>query len=277
MEDLNGSGSGIPQDSSSRKKTPTAPGIQGHISQAILEQYGLTGCVQEGDPSHIFGPTKQIAEGESGDVFTAKMRSKSPSSPSSPITVAIKIIPFEAEEKMDILANELSLMRASAHVNIVGLRRCLADQESIWMAMEYMDAGPLTDLIAGDEQTETLRFGPLPEPIIAHVLREVGKAVAWLHSSHRIHRDIKSDNILLSSKGDVKLADFGHCAQLEEISSWSRNSVVGTPYWMAPEVAKGMSYGTRVDIWSLGIVAFELAEGFPPYLKHPPLRVSFIL
>ncbi|RKP14381.1 kinase-like domain-containing protein, partial [Piptocephalis cylindrospora] len=244
--------------------TSKRPKLQGHISQAVLEQHSLTECVQEGDPTRLFGPRKQIAEGESGDVFTAKMRSQS--SAASPITVAIKIVPFDAEEKMDILANEVSLMRASAHGNIVGLRRCLADHESIWVAMEYMDAGPLTDLIGGDEQTEELRF----------VTLEVLNAVVWLHARRMIHRDIKSDNILLNSQGDVKLADFAHCAALNQERDY-RSSVVGTPYWMAPEVVNGQNYGTAIDIWSLGIVLIEMSEGTPPYLDYPPLRAIFMI
>lgn len=69
------------------------------------------------------------------------------------------------------------------------------------------------------------------------------------------------------------LADFGHCAQLSK-SQPERNSIVGTPYWMAPEVIKGLKYNAKVDIWSLGVVLLEMAEGDPPYVEYPPLRVS---
>ena len=85
-----------------------------------------------------------------------------------------------------------------------------------------------------------------------------------------------SDNILLSMTGQIKLADFGYCAQLSS-STQKRNSVVGTPYWMAPELIRGQDYDTRVDIWSLGVMAIEMAEGEPPYLEYPPVRALFLI
>ncbi len=100
--------------------------------------------------------------------------------------------------------------------------------------------------------------------------------VITFHFAHVLSAQRQSDNILLTIDGHIKLADFGYCAQLSSATQ-KRNSVVGTPYWMAPELIRGQDYDTRVDVWSLGVMAIEMAEGEPPYLEYPPVRALFLI
>ena len=179
--------------------------------------------------------------------------------------VGIKIL--QVESNLKSLENEVRMMASSQHPSIVSYIGTWQQANEYWVAMEYMDGGSLTNVISTCKMTE---------PQIGAVCKEILKALAAIHRHNRMHRDVKSDNVLLSLTGTVKLADFGYAAQLTEQQN-KRNSVVGTPYWMAPELIRGMDYDCSVDIWSLGILAIEMAEGEPPFLAFPPLRALFLI
>ncbi|KAG2378643.1 hypothetical protein C9374_008282 [Naegleria lovaniensis] len=220
----------------------------------------LPDFISQEDPTKIFSHLKPIDEGSTGVVMLGTHIK-------SNIKCAVKKIEIQQTTKLETLENELAMMESCSHSNIVQYMGAYHHDHHLWISMEFMDGGKLTDILY-----KTI----LREDEIAYVLRECLKALKYLHDSNKMHRDIKSDNVLVNSKGEVKLADFGFCVELTTRKE-KRKSTVGTPYWMAPEVIRAIEYGPNVDIWSLGIMALEMAEGEPPLIELPVLRALFII
>nr|KJB33780.1 hypothetical protein B456_006G030400 [Gossypium raimondii] len=185
--------------------------------------------------------------------------------------VAIKVLDLEkCNNDLDGIRREVQTMSLIDHPNLLRAHCSFATGHNLWVVMPYMAGGSCLHIMksAFPEGFE--------EPVIATLLREVLKALVYLHSHGHIHRDVKAGNILVDSNGAVKLADFGVSACMFDTGDRqrSRNTFVGTPCWMAPEVMQQLhGYDFKADIWSFGITALELAHGHAPFSKYPPMKV----
>jgi serine/threonine kinase 3 len=212
------------------------------------------------DPEAIYDVREELGVGTYGRVFHGKVRTTGED-------VAVKII--EIEESVQPLKREVDIMKECKNEFVVRYLGSYEKESALWIAMELCEPGSIADVMRMLKTT-------LTENQIRVICGSVLLGLVYLHGRKYIHRDIKAGNILLSKDGIAKIADFGVSAQLSTIHSM-RDTAIGAPFWMAPEVIKEEQYNGKADVWSLDISVIEMAEGMPPHHEIHPMRAIFMI
>jgi len=229
-----------------------------HLRQAIISLSSTSSYNQSiedlttpGNPKRLYKNLTQIGKGGFGRVYAARNEKGR--------RVAIKRIAHNTSKEKRRNLCEVKFLNTFRHENIVQLITCHIFEGDIWIVMEYMAGGTLTQ--AASESSFT-------EDQISYVARELLKALEFIHSRGHVHRDVKSDNCMMTTKGDVKLIDFGLCIDIEK--EGTRTHLVGSPFWMSPEMILRKPHSYPTDIWSFAVCLLELAN------HHAPNKDSYI-
>ena len=203
------------------------------------------------NPYDDYNKIKRIAGGGFGEVYLVEDKENSK-------RYAAKILILNYEEDKNLIRNEFVLTKLSARKNVIMYHLLYEIDNEMWIIHDLMDTN-LTSLL--------LRRNPIPEKYAIVILKNILEGLRFIHSNFRIHRDIKSDNILINFSGEIKICDLGFAAQLTN-EDQQRKTLAGTPCWLAPEILLLQPYDMKVDIWAFGIICIELIDGEPPMFRN---------
>ncbi|KAM5140900.1 STE20-like serine/threonine-protein kinase isoform 2-T2 [Mantella aurantiaca] len=215
------------------------------------------------NPEEFWEIIGELGDGAFGKVYKAQNKETG-------ILAAAKVIDTKSEDELEDYMVEIEILASCDHPHIVKLLDAFYFENNLWILIEFCAGGAVDAVMLELER-------PLTEPQIRVVCKQTLEALVYLHDAKIIHRDLKAGNILLTLDGDVKLADFGVSAKNTRTLQ-RRDSFIGTPYWMAPEVvmcetSKDRPYDFKADVWSLGVTLIEMAQIEPPHHELNPMRV----
>lgn len=212
------------------------------------------------DPEKDYKVTKQIGKGKYGTVYSGVFLPLNEK-------VAIKQIRVNKSPNKNNLVHEILLLNKCQHECITRYKSSHIYKGILWLIMEFVNGFSLSHIISQLE---------LSEPHVGYISLQILRAIEYLHRNNIIHRDVKTDNVLVGLSGEVKITDFGLATNVS-LEQPFRKSIAGTTYYMAPEIVTSKQYDKSVDIWSLGVVTQECVEGKPPHSDQSPLRALFLI
>jgi serine/threonine protein kinase len=227
----------------------------------------------EGDPEEVFELKEKLGQGSFGSVWRAEHRVPNGG---AVLNFAIKILDVPDESARKDIEKEVEILKKCRSPNIVNYYGTCTKDDKLWIIMDYCEAGSIRDVM--NEMKRTLN-----ENHIAYVLKNTLCGLNYLHNQKIVHRDIKSANILLNFKSEVKITDFGVSVAMDSVNKNTLKTnqfgatLVGTPYWLAPECLTHQTYDHKTDVWAVGITAIEMAEGEPPNAELHPLRAMMLI
>jgi len=211
---------------------------------------------------------EKIGRGAFAKVYAAKVKSRKGEE------VAIKVLDVSADDpNWEVLIAEISILRELRHENVIDVYTSFSNSDTLWIVTPLMGPGSCADIMKTKYQK-----GFEDEIIVSTILHAALSALVYMHGLSKVHRDVKAGNILISSKGEIKLADFGVSrTMLDGGQIGECRTFTGSPCWMAPEVMEQSDgYDAKADIWSFGITAMELAFGRAPYSNFKPMKIILL-